>query len=234
VRPINRGNFPKDNSGNDIQFKKHSEARSYLIERIGLYCCYCEIRLPMGLAVEHIQPQLLNPDLITEWNNFLLSCPSCNSRKGKKDVNSENFNDYFWPHCDNTLRAFVYENDRGPGVSIHLNETQQKTALNTLKLTGLNFDPTDRQSVKDPRWQPRLEAWSLAKLAKLDLERDSADEMRKRIVETAIAIGFWSVWMTVFQDDTDMRRRLIQAFKGTCRDCFDEAIQPLPRLGGKL
>lgn len=58
--------------------------------------------------------------------------------------------------------------------------------------------------------------------------------MRNQIIDTATSTGFWSVWMTVFQDDIDMRQRLIKAFQGTSPDCFDTNTQALSRSGGKI
>lgn len=40
--------------------------------------------------------------------------------------------------------------------------------------------------------------------------------------------------MTVFAEDADMRQRLITAFTGTARACFDSATRPVPRAGGAL
>ncbi len=58
--------------------------------------------------------------------------------------------------------------------------------------------------------------------------------MRNKIIQLAKATGFWSVWMTVFSEDVDMRRRLIAAFPGTSRACFDEQARPVPRRCGAL
>ncbi|MDD2759371.1 MAG: HNH endonuclease [Methylomonas sp.] len=234
MRPVTRGETPVDSNGKPVKFREHSDARPELINRMGRYCSYCEIHLPMGMAVEHIQPKELYRDLEKDWTNFLLSCPSCNSRKGIKDINTQNFNSYYWPHLDNTFLPFVYEKDRAPRIAQFLNIPQQQIATNTLKLTGLDSEPTNRSSVKDPRWKPRLEAWQIAEWARQDLDRDSSEAMRNRIKETATTIGFWSVWMTVFQDDADMRRRLIEAFPGTCSNCFDGQFQPISRPGGQI
>jgi hypothetical protein len=58
--------------------------------------------------------------------------------------------------------------------------------------------------------------------------------MREQIVDTALARGFWSIWMIVFQDDIDMLNRFIQEFPGTCRQCFNQQGQPVHRQGGAL
>lgn len=61
------------------------------------------------------------------------------------------------------------------------------------------------------------------------------NDFREQIIDTAKVKGFWSIWMTVFHDDADMCRRLIQTFSGTCVDCFDAAKEyiPVPRDGGR-
>jgi hypothetical protein len=40
--------------------------------------------------------------------------------------------------------------------------------------------------------------------------------------------------MHVFADDPDMRRRFIDAFPGTARDCFDTSGNPVNRPGGRI
>ena len=70
------------------------------------------------------------------------------------------------------------------------------------------------------------------------------DILRREIAKFAKAEGFFSIWMTVFADDTDMRHLLIKAFPGT-RDsgCFDPItaapVSPAPNHdalphGGKI
>ncbi|MFZ4698895.1 MAG: hypothetical protein ACOYMG_02485, partial [Candidatus Methylumidiphilus sp.] len=68
-------------------------------------------------------------------------------------------------------------------------------------------------------------------------------EIRKGVVRTALASGFFSIWMTVFHDDTNMLNRLIDAFPGTrgsgCFDANGKPISPAPNPdlmpdGGKI
>ena len=74
----------------------------------------------------------------------------------------------------------------------------------------------------------------MAVRAKGRLERSDSEDMRQQIVETAQANSFWSVWMTVFEDDADMLARLIAAFPGTCSECFDaeQSFSVVHRPGG--
>jgi hypothetical protein len=66
-----------------------------------------------------------------------------------------------------------------------------------------------------------------------DLRENDTESMRQAIVLTAISRGFWSVWMQVFEQDTDMRRRFITWFQGTALDCFDRSTSPVPRPRGR-
>ncbi len=234
MRPINRDKTPTDKDGNPVDFKEYGDARDDLIKRIGDYCSYCEAPL-LSPAVEHIQPKSLESSLEKAWDNFLLACTYCNSIKGDKTVDAGNLNDYFWADTDNTFRAFIYEKDRAPQTDTSLNAFNQQIALNTLELTGLDREPSHPLlTKKDRRWEKRIEAWRKAERAKGHLQQQSTESMRHQIIDTATSTGFWSVWMTVFQDYADMRQRLIKAFKGTSKTCFDQHTQPIQRVGGKI
>ena len=79
-----------------------------------------------------------------------------------------------------------------------------------------------------------MDAWSVALQTAEFLEADDSDPMRTLAIEVAKGRGFWSVWLTVFNDDVDMCRRLINAFSGTTTECFDDDTNVLPRPGGKI
>lgn len=235
MRPITRGNVPTDNKGNSIVLKHYRDAAIYLKERLGKYCSYCGLKFPQT-HVEHIQPKSLEPELENDWNNFLLACPSCNSIKKDTKIDDTNFNEFFWPDKENTLIPFVYEKDRAPQISKHLSSDEKKRAEKTLQLTGIDREPTHPKFKlrTDERWHERNEAWGKAERAKCNLQKLPTEAMRKQIVDTATSTGFWSVWMRVFHDDIDMRRRFIEAFPGTCLDCFDDNTQPIPRPSGRI
>jgi uncharacterized protein (TIGR02646 family) len=234
MRPVNRGDCPTDNKGCPNNFKEYGDARDDLIERIGDYCSYCESPL-LAPAVEHIRPKSKEAALEKTWSNFLLACTFCNSVKSVKTVNAGSLNEYFWADTDNTFRAFIYVKDRSPQIDTSLNATNQQIARNTLELTGLDREPLHPLlTKKDRRWIKRKEAWGKAETAKANLNEQSTEFMRRQIEDTATSTGFWSVWMTIFQDDTDMRHRLIEAFQGTCEECFDEDTHPVQRDGGKI
>src|SRR5262245_42153433 len=98
MRPVNRGAAPRT-------YTTYGQAIGDLESRLGLYCSYCERRLPTSLAVEHVVPKSLNKKLETSWDNFLLGCTNCNSVKLAQPTNKR---DFLWPDLDNTLAAFTY------------------------------------------------------------------------------------------------------------------------------
>jgi hypothetical protein len=232
MRPVTRGDVPKDANGVAIKFATYGKARDYLIGRIGDYCSYCEIALHSGIQVEHVQPKKWHEGLKTTWTNFLFACESCNKVKGQQDVILD---EYYWPDKDNTARPFLYVLDRSPQVNTGLSADQQVAAIRTLKLTGIDREPGDQLLREaDVRWRKRREAWGVALRERQKLQQSDTVYQRDSAVQVAIARGFWSVWMQVFHDDIDMRNRLNAAFQGTAEDCFDNTTQPCLRPGGQL
>lgn len=235
MRPVVRGDSPVDRHGSKIVFIKYQDARGELIKRLGGYCSYCEIRLPSALNVEHVQPKkpagTVIDDRARNWHNFLLSCTNCNSSKGKKDVDLK---EYFWPDLDNTYQVLKYSEGGVISPSCDLNDCDRQKALNTIRLIRLDRKPGNDSEAKDRRWIERMDAWGMAVSAKEDLKKCNTPEMRRQIKDTALSKGNWSIWMTVFQDDTTMLQCFIDAFPGTAADCFDENKKPVSRRGGQV
>jgi uncharacterized protein (TIGR02646 family) len=237
MRPVDRGNTPLDLAGQPKIYRRYQQARDDLIDRLGEYCCYCGMELDSSLAVEHVKPKKLHPDLELSWENFLLGCTNCNSIKGAKEVDLD---DFYWPDRDNTMLAFEFL--EGGVVRPHpdLTPQQRARAEATIKLTGLDRVPGNDPEAKDRRWRNRREAWDMAVESLNDLrqiEDQQASEsppVRRITARLAYANGFWSVWMTVFRDDADMRQRLIEIFPGTCSDCFDDDFNPVHRPNGVI
>lgn len=231
MRPVLRGDRPVDGAGNPVTYANYKDARDDLIQRMGDYCSYCEVALHSQIDVEHVLPKSLNPALELEWGNFLLACGNCNSIKGYKPVELVNF---YWPDQDNTLRVFVYERDLPPQIAQDPGVDEAK-AQRTLELTGIDRSPGHAHfSDRDRRWLKRFEAWSVAAMVADLIQHYDSDAMRSLAVEVAKGRGFWSVWFTVFRDDKDMRRRLVEEFQGTAPDCFDDNADLLPRPGGTV
>ena len=232
MRPVERGNAPTDNNGTVIVFQAYGDARDPLIKKLGDYCSYCEVALHSTVHVEHVRPKSKHVALERTWTNFLLACDYCNPTKGDEDVVLD---EYYWPDTDNTARPFVYNLDRAPQRADWLDANQRVIAQRTLALTGLDREPGHAQlTPKDRRWFKRREAWGVALHERRKLTESDTPQQRDSAVHVAISRGFWSVWMQVFHDDYDMRRRLIAGFRGTAANCFDIDTQPVVRVGGRI
>ena len=240
MRPVVRGDCPKNQDNTEIKYSDFPNARGALINRLGEFCSYCEMRLEAGLAVEHIQPK--KPDGATgvisdresDWQNFLLACPNCNSTKGNTEVIIE---DYYWPDRDNTFRALQYSVDGIIKPDATLSNDEKLRADATIKLTGLDKQPLNNPKASDRRWLNRRDVWNIAQKTKHRLTGNSNNtDFRETIVDVATGHGHWSIWMTVFKDDADMLRRFINAFSGTCHECFDDTNQyfAIARQGGQI
>ncbi len=232
MRPVNRGAQPKDSSGRALEFTEYAYAKPHLIDRLGEYCSFCEMQLPAALAVEHIRCKDTNENLEREWSNLLLACPSCNSTKGTKIDTAADVERVAWPHLDRTLDLFHYTQggvvrlaDVGdPALAARARATADMVGLLRRPNQGLTRAQVLRGS--DRRYEKRRETWDEAIEARNDLLQNDSPEMRRQILATARARGFWSVWMTVFRDDETMKTALCDeaSFKGTAR----ERVYPLP------
>ena len=227
MRPVDKGGAPR-------VYAVYQDAAGDLRAILGDYCSYCERQIETHLAIEHVQPKSRRKSLATVWANFLFGCVHCNSSKGKKRVA---LRAYYWPDRDNTLRALVYTEGGIVRPSPMLAAAEVERASATIALTGLDKypgnvgrEPTD----SDWRWLRRKQAWDLAQKYVADLLASDTPVVRQLIVDVAVARGMFSVWWTAFSHDSDMRRRLRQAFLGTCAQSFDAAENLQPRPKGQL
>jgi hypothetical protein len=243
MRPVDLGSHPTV-GGVPVIFRKYQDATPYLKKRIGEYCSYCEKYLSSAgsLAVEHKQPKDIKKyrHLEKVWANFLLSCFTCNSTKGKRDYDLDR---HVWPDTEYTFLAITYPRYATPTPSAALTAGQQQIAQATLTMVGLQAAPgaTRRRRKKgieleprDWRWRDRDAAWKIAEFTRDNFNGRPDDMGRDLVVTLAKHIGFWSVWMTIFAFDAGICGRLVQAFPGTAADCFDVAGNPVPRPGGKV
>lgn len=229
MRPIQRGPKPAR------AVTDYGEYVDDLIERIDEYCSYCELHLTHAHEVEHVQPKSLREDLKLEWSNVLLACKYCNAPKHAHSVDRDRSDDWYWPDRDNTLRAFEYDEGGVVKISTTLTADQQKRAGRLRSLVKLNRP--DDTPAQQRRWRARREAWREVVDARRSLDEvvDSAKPaLRRRIVREAKALGYWSMWMTVFAHDRELRLLFIREFRGTATDCFDSNGNPVPRPGGDL
>lgn len=214
-------------------FAEYGHARPYLIARLGDYCSFCEMRLP-NPDVEHVRHKDGNPALECTWSNFLLSCKSCNSTKGTQVATAAHVAAHLWPDQDRTFDAFIYEVGGVVRLAPIGGATTATRAAATADLVGLLKRPgqglTAEQIKKgsDRRYKLRSDAWDEAIESREDLKRNDTPEMRRQILKTARALGFWSVWLTVFRDDPQMVDALVNglSFPGTA----PARLYPIPAL----
>lgn len=145
MRPVCRGPSPQAQD-----FVPYGNASADLFRHLGRYCSYCERVINSGLAIEHMRPKSLHPDLEGRWDNFLLACGPCNSTKGTKDLGPA---DVLWPDRDNTFVAFDYR----PGAAVvpraTLTERERVLAEATLAMVGL-----DKAATQDTDLSTRMVA----------------------------------------------------------------------------
>jgi len=242
MRPTRRGISPQS-----TDYGNYQDAKTELISRLGSgwikkrhkasYCSYCERSIATNLAVEHIEPkngEFAQPQLIGSWTNFLLACVNCNSTKGSKQVQ---FDKLFFPDRDNTFYAFEYLEDGSVIPSNQLSLQDSHIAQSSLALVGLdkelreNYDSEGNLIAQDIASQ-RIEVWGIAENLLEDYMSSPIAVVKNLIVENMVLSGFFSVWMTVFKDQQDMKILFIDALKGTkesgCFDSTGEVISPHP------
>jgi HNH endonuclease len=216
MRPVDKGTSTKT-------YARYQDAIDDLEAKLGLYCSYCERRIPVGGEVEHKSPKSSGGALL-EWENFLLACKSCNTAKGKKPASQATS---LWPDSDNTMLALSYAPGGFVAVRAGLSTTVKPLAQKLVDLLNLSrhkHGPGRKPTRRDKRWEQRDQIWSLAEIKKAELINAKQSERAKdmnNIVQIAQGFGFFSVWMTVFDDIPEMKRLLIHAFKSTAADCFE-------------
>ncbi len=162
-----------------------------------------------------------------------MACRNCNATKGHKDVALLTS---YCPLAIIRLLRFVYTADGMISPELGLDAPHRAQALGTLSLTGLDkaisntLDQNGKLVALD-RVSQRMEAWGIAEESRADiLSVPGSQPLRDATIRTAKALGFFSIWMTVYAGDFDMRNRLIDAFAGTRNSrCFDAATsEPIP------
>lgn len=222
MRPVNKGEAP------DKEFKKYQEAEPYLEAKIGPYCSFCEMPINHVPEVEHKEAKAKGGDELA-WTNLLLSCKYCNTRKGII-VEKGDKGKYLWPDEDDTFHAFLYDTDI-PKLNVEYLQKQgehmKQRAEELFKLVKLDNIPIT-PAIKDRRYAVRSEArnYALESKAGWDKVKKSSEKMvyLQQIEMLAMASGFFSVWMNVFKDDAEVRKRLITAFKGTREEYCERSM----------
>lgn len=228
---------PIDKTPDRGSFPKYEDAQQPLTGLLGAYCSYCERWIASAIHVEHKLPKSDYPVEKLKWANFLLSCNNCNSGKGHGKLILD---DYVWPDVDNTFLAFQYDAEGRVLARTGLVNDLDSKVHRTWKMLGFDRHP-DRLTAgmqeptkKDLRWLHRREAWQRATRLKNGLAVSDTQERRAAIADMATERGMFSIWMTVFENDVDIRQRLIVAFPGTAGQCFDAHGRAVLRAGGQL
>lgn len=246
MRPIDKGSVPLI-SGQPKTVSNYAAWRKDLIDRIGAYCCYCNIPLPNNAEVEHSQPKNPKPGFAagswTDWENMSLACGPCNRAKSNKPVSEAT---HYLPDKHNTTMALEYividhpyrigQRACVPRVATHprVNAAMSQATIDLLELASCGME--DGKEV-DRRWKLRAEALIQAQIVRKNWEVYGHRHQEGFIIQLkgqARSSGFFSIWMKVFEDVPEICLALIDAFPGTARNCFDPQGRPIPRNGHEI
>ncbi len=250
MRPIERGAIPTYDTGKQkglpVVFTQYAKWRRHLIDRLGMYCVFCNMPLTHKLEVEHERPKSqpgVNP---LAWDNLALGCNTCNTKKGAQPTDPAT---HYLPGHHNTHLAFdyvagTYQYRRKPRPMIEakpaaaLTPAQQQKAQATIDLVGLNA-VDERPNVSNLRWKRRNSAGELVARTLRNYETIlartpvSVAELAEMVADAASGTGFFSLWFAAFTPHPQVLRRLLDpaVFPGTATTCFDAAAgyQPVPR-----
>jgi uncharacterized protein (TIGR02646 family) len=226
MKPVERGPAPQ-------RYSSYKHAKPALIGRLGCYCSYCEAYdVPANLDVEHIYPKVAHPAHEHRWENFLIACTSCNSKKhahlgsGRQRGLLKRF---LWPHLDNTARAFRYFSDGRVEPSAGLSASQRDLAEKTIAMTGFLVSPAvasdyAKLAIAYSGVDLREQVWREAELTRAEYLTNPTVPRAQFFAMGAAKRGYFSVWMEVFHDRPEVRTELIVAFKADPQ-CFDAATQ---------
>lgn len=232
MRPIDKGISPY------VKIKNYEEAEPFLNDRIGRYCSFCELPIFHVPEVEHREGKKSGGDL-TKWENLLYGCKYCNTRKSQK-IKKGDADKWIWPDKDNTFLAYTYYGGAPKVNEIYLKEIGAEAFEKAQALyegVGLGFYPL-KSTDKDKRWIKRMETLGVAEdskrtWTKMKTSEFKADELRQ-ILTIAKQMGFFSIWMMVFKDDSEVKTALINSFPGTARECFDQNGDAIKRKDGLI
>jgi uncharacterized protein (TIGR02646 family) len=226
MRPVYRNAAPEfyspmNSRSRNVAYDYHVFGEA-LLRNIGEYCSYCEAALCGNAAVEHIVSKSTQPQMENSWVNFLLACVNCNSAKGSKVGTATELANYIFP-CDcrvdpadasvDSYSAYTYSLENGHAV-VNVDTARspeiQARARNTLRLVGLDQPYADSGTASNRRIENRTLAWNTAhQLATLlspvcgpngILDSLAVSLLKQQIMGTALSLGFWSVWITLFRD----------------------------------
>lgn len=223
MRPVNKGH-------KDTVYNPYNKAKRDLFEAIGPYCSYCERKIELGGAIEHVQPKSRVEEKECIWDNFLLGCVNCNSTKGDTDINDANINDYAWPDIDDTYHLIKYDPITClPSPADELSDNDRKRISKLIKLVGLDKPSPKVGTIKykeasDLRIEKRKEVTSYAKEYRSDflsIDDGAKPNFIKTLKLLVKEMGLWSIWMHEMEDIPELRAALLDLLPGTRKEFFE-------------
>lgn len=213
MRPVNKNLF----TTNQITYTPYGGAKDDLILALGNFCSYCErAGFSSALDVEHINDKSTYPLEKSNWSNFLLACKNCNSIKGTKPIGTS-----LVPHIDDTFHVFSYLESGYISINTDITTSQglDTKVQELVDLVGLDRRPGHPDySTKDKRWKERKNVWDLA--SEFLTEYENGTSSLNAIIKLSLGYGFWSIWITVFNNHIEVKQKLIDCFKGTKQEYF--------------
>ena len=98
----------------------------------------------------------------------------------------------------------------------------------------VQLDHVPNKKEKDRRFAERNEAFQIAqeslsnwrKFKRLEDDSKALELYKNTIATNALAVGFFSVWMTVFSETPEILWMLIEKFPNTRKEYFDKTGHP--------
>lgn len=206
-------------------YKPYSKAKPILKDNFGIepyyYCNYCDRKvLGINIEVEHILPVSKYLNKKFDWNNFLLSCKSCNGIK--LNINFR-MSEVVLPHKNNTLKCFNFNNDGTIKPKGRLSHSDLKKVKKTIKLLGLDIGKLHvNKKPQDDRYNERMEVLRISKIKFAQYKNKKQD--LEDIINCAKTSGFWAVWYDTFKNEKKVTSKLIKEFKNTYSECRSKNI----------
>ncbi|MGG5902299.1 HNH endonuclease [Sphingobacterium daejeonense] len=241
MRPIDKGTVPLINN-QPKTVSDYKDWRQDLLDRLGSYCCYCNMDLKDSPQVEHVVAKSTSPHLKLEWSNMLLACGPCNRAKSDADYNTQA---HYIPDYHNTLLAFEYAVVPHPKkkntsacivIPADNDVVDRQKSIDTIALFKLDA-LTSNPRATDLRWKYRYEAYLSARLWKESWDswgKELHQQFIPLLIDCALGKGFFGVWFTFFKDDRSIKHALVQSFVGTRASAFDASVSPVALHDGDL
>ena len=127
------------------------------------------------------------------------------------------------PHLQNTFSPFEYLESGLIKIKDEVVEPSRSRVVALVELVGLDRRPGHpRYSTKDDRWQERKQAWELSQKYRQKYIAGKCDI--ETIIDLSLTNGFWSIWMSTFEDFLEVQRELIDSFQGTRLELFTHIV----------